>query len=110
MFKSDLKVQNPKPNGKADAKDFEIKWDAYPDAAYYKFGMYAKDPTVTAPYVNEKVEVTSFKTDKPLTDGEYNLKVEAFNANDVKLAATEFITFKVSGGEPAPAADTPANK
>lgn len=110
LFKSDLKVQNPKANGKIDAKDFEIKWDTYPDAAYYKFGMYAKNPKVTAPYVNEKVEGTSFKTDKPLTDGEYNLKVEAFNANDVKLAGTEFITFKVSGGEPAPAEDAPANK
>jgi hypothetical protein len=107
LYKSDLKVQNPKPGGKADAKDFEIKWDAYPDAAYYKFGMYSKNPAVTAPYVNEQTEATSFKADKPLTDGDYNLKVEAYNANDVKLAETQFITFKVTGGEPAPAAAAP---
>jgi hypothetical protein len=107
LYKSDLKVQNPKPNGKVDAKDFEINWDAYPDAAYYKFGMYSKNPKVTAPYVNEQTDATSFKADKPLTDGDYNLKVEAFNANDVKLAETQFITFKVTGGEPAPAADAP---
>lgn len=109
LYKADLKVQNPKPNGKVDAKDFEIKWDAYPDAAFYKFGMYAKNPAVTAPYVGEKTEETSFKADKPLNDGEYNLKIEAFNANDVKLAETQFITFKITGGEPAPAADA-ANK
>jgi hypothetical protein len=107
LYKADLKVQNPKPNGKVDAKDLEFKWDAYPDAAYYKFGMYSKNPKVTAPYVNEQTDATSFKADKPLTDGDYNLKVEAFNANDVKLAETQFITFKVTGGEPAPAADAP---
>jgi hypothetical protein len=109
LYKADLKVQNPKPNGKVDAKNFEIKWDAYSDAAYYKFGMYAKNPSVTAPYVGERTEETSFKVDKPLSDGDYNLRVEAFNANDVKLAETQFITFKVTGGEPAPSADMPAS-
>ncbi|MEO6588490.1 MAG: hypothetical protein ABIP06_04095 [Pyrinomonadaceae bacterium] len=107
LYKSDIKVQNPKPNAKIDAKNFELKWDAYPDAVYYKFGMYSKNPSVTAPYVNEKTEETSFKADKPLSDGEYNFKLEAFNANDVKLAETDFIAFKISGGEPAPSADLP---
>lgn len=99
LFKSDLKAQNPKPNAKVDAKDFEIKWDAYPEAAYYKFGMYAKDVKTTSPYVNEKTEGTSFKVEKPLTNGEYRLKIDAFNANDVKLAElAEDIKFTVTGG------------
>ncbi len=110
LYKSDMKVQNPKPNAKIDAKTFEMKWDAYPDAAYYKFGMYSKNPSVTAPYVNEKTEAATFKADKPLSDGEYNFKLEAFNANDIKLAETEFISFKVTGGETAPSADLPVNK
>ena len=102
LFKSDLKMQNPKQKAKVDAKEFEIKWDAYPDAAYYKFGMYAKEASVTSPYVGEKVEGDTFKADKPLTDGEYRLKMEAFNANDVKLAELkEDVVFTVTGGEPA---------
>jgi hypothetical protein len=102
LFKSDLKVENPKQKAKVDAKDFELKWDAYPDAAYYKFSFYPKETSVTSPYIGEKVEGESFKVDKPLTDGEYRLKIEAFNANDIKLSELkEDIVFNVTGGEPA---------
>lgn len=99
LFKDDLKVQNIKPNAKIDAANFELKWDAYPDAAYYKFSFFAKEPSITSPYINEKVEGTSFKLEKPVPAGEYNFKMEAFNANDVKLADTgDFIKFNVQGG------------
>lgn len=115
LFKSDLKVQNPKSNAKVDAKNFELKWDAYPDAAYYKISMFPKEVKVTSPYINEKVEGTTFKAEKPLTNGEYRLKVDAFNANDVKLSQlNEDIKFNVTGGEEMPANTTappaPANK
>lgn len=104
LFKSDLKVQNPKPKAKVDAGSFELKWDAYPDAAYYKFGFYPKDASVTSPYIGEKVEGDSFKVEKPLVGGEYRLKMEAFNANDIKLSELkEDIVFTVAGGETAPA-------
>lgn len=108
LFKDDLKVQNVKPNAKIDATNFELKWDAYADAAYYKVSFFAKEPTVTSPYINEKVEGSSLKLEKPLPTGEYNLKLEAFNANDVKLADTgDFIKVNVSGGA---ASAAPANK
>lgn len=114
LFKSDMKVQNPKANAKVDFKTFEIKWDAYPDAAYYKFGLYPKEATITSPYINEKVEGASFKVEKPMKNGEYRLKIEAFNANDVKLSQlNEDIKFNLTGGEEAPApaaAPAPANK
>ena len=104
LFKSDIKVQNPKKNAKIDAKEFEITWDAYEGAAYYKIGMYASDPKVTSPYVNEKVDGTSFKGDKPLTNGEYRLKIDAFNANDVKLSELpEDLKFTITGGDEKPA-------
>lgn len=104
LFKSDLKVQNPKSKAKVDAADFELKWDAYPDAAYYKFSFYPKESSVTSPYINEKVEGESFKIDKPIPGGEYRMKMEAYNANDVKLSElNEDIVFTVTGGEePAP--------
>lgn len=109
LFKDDLKVQNLKQNAKIDGSNFELKWDAYADATYYKFSFFAKEASVTSPYINEKVEgATSFKLEKPLTAGEYNFKMEAFNANDVKLADTgDFIKVTVSGGA---ATAAPANK
>jgi hypothetical protein len=115
LFKSDLKVQNPKSNAKVDAKNFEIKWDAYPDAAYYKFGLYPKEIKVTSPYINERVDTNTFKVEKPLVNGEYRLKIEVYNANDVKLSTlSEDVKFNVTGGEEMPAdANTnavPANK
>lgn len=114
LFKSDLKAQNPKSNAKVDAKNFEIKWDAYPDAAYYKFGLYPKEIKVTSPYINERSDTNTFKVEKPLVNGEYRLKVEAFNANDVKLSQlNDDIKFNVTGGEMPADTNTnaaPANK
>lgn len=103
LFKSDVKAQSPKANAKVDAKTLEIKWDAYPDAAYYKFGLYPKEVKVTSPYINEKVEGNSFKADKPLVNGEYSLKIEAYNANDIKLSQlNDDVKFTVTGGEVLP--------
>jgi hypothetical protein len=113
LFKSDLKVQNPKANAKIDAKTMELKWDSYPDAAYYKIGLYPKEIKVTSPYINFRVDSNSFTADKPLVNGEYRLKVDAFNANDIKLAqVNEDVKFNIIGGEelPADANAAPANK
>ncbi|MEK7725172.1 MAG: hypothetical protein AAB336_12525 [Acidobacteriota bacterium] len=115
LFKSDLKAQNPKANAKVDAKTLEIKWDAYPEAAYYKFGLYPKEAKVTSPYINEKVEGNSFKIEKPMVNGEYRLKIDAYNANDIKLSQlNEDVKFNITGGEEMPAATNtnaaPANK
>jgi hypothetical protein len=98
LFKSDLKVENPKAKAKVDASDFEIKWEKYEDAAYYKFGLYPKESSVTSPYINEKVEGESFKIEKPLEAGEWRLKIDAFNENDIKLSQLkEDIVFNVAG-------------
>ena len=103
LFKSDIKAQSPKANTKVDAKTLEIKWDAYPDAAYYKIGLYPKEVKITSPYINFKVEGNSFKADKPLFNGEYHLKIEAYNANDIKLSQlNEDIKFTLTGGEELP--------
>ena len=113
LFKSDLKAQNPKSNAKVDAKTLEVKWDAYPEAAYYKVSMFPKEVKVTSPYINEKVEGNSLKAEKPLVNGEYRLKIEAYNANDIKLSQlNEDVKFNVTGGEEMPAntAPAPANK
>lgn len=86
LFKSDLKTLNPRAGAKVKTEGLELKWEAYPDAAYYKFSIYADDASVTSPYINERVEDTSFALDKPLQKGIYRWKVNAFNKDDKKLS------------------------
>lgn len=86
LFKSDLKLLNPKAGAKVSAQGLELKWEAYPDAAYYKFSIYPDEGSVTSPYVNERVDGTSFSLDKPLEKGTYRWQVDAYNSADRKLA------------------------
>ena len=86
LFKIDLKTTNPKSGSTVSGQDLELTWDAYPDAAYYKFSLNPNNHLQTAPYVNEKVEGTSFKVSKPLEKGEYRWKIEAYNSSDKKLS------------------------
>ena len=89
LFKSDLKTLNPKAGQKVSAENLELQWAAYPDAAYYKFSLYPEDVSVTSPYINERVEATSFAIDKPLPKGTYRWQVEAYNDDKVKLAESD---------------------
>jgi hypothetical protein len=86
LFKGDLKLLNPKAGAKVSAQNLELKWDPYTDAAYYKFSIYAEDASVTSPYINERLDGTSFTIDKPLEKGTYRWQVNAYNSDDRKLA------------------------
>jgi hypothetical protein len=89
LFKNDLKVTNPKAGSKVAPENIEFKWDAYPDAAYYKMSVHADSTTgaeTDYDLINKRVDGVSFATDKPLKAGSYTVKVEAFNANDRKLS------------------------
>jgi hypothetical protein len=86
LFKSDLKLLSPKAAEKISTETPELKWDSYPDAAYYKLSVNANDHLVESPYVNKRVDGTSFSVDKPLQKGTYRWKVEAYNSDDRKLA------------------------
>jgi hypothetical protein len=98
LFKGDLKTLAPKAGSKVSVQNLELKWEAYPGAVYYKFSIYPQEPTVTAPYVNERVEGTSFSIDKPLQKGTYRWQVQAYNdanqkisesSNDIKFTITD---------------------
>ncbi len=86
LFKGDLKTTNPKAGSKVSADGLELKWEAYADAAYYKFSTFAEDASVTAPYINERVEGTSFSVSKPMPKGTYRFQVTAYNKDDRKLS------------------------
>ncbi|HST53631.1 MAG TPA: hypothetical protein VLJ61_16595 [Pyrinomonadaceae bacterium] len=99
LFKSDLKTLSPKAGSKVSAQNLELKWDAYPGAAYYKFSVHSDDLAVTSPYVDERVEATSFSIDKPLQKGTYRWQVEAYNSADQKLAeSADDVKFTVTDG------------
>src|ERR1044071_1576697 len=86
LFKGDLKVLNPKAGAKVSARNLELKWETYPEAAYYKFSIYPEDMSITSPYINERVEATSYALDKPLQKGTYRWQVDAYNSADQKLS------------------------
>jgi len=97
LFKSDLKILNPKAGAKTSSAGLELKWEPYPDAAYYKFSIYPDDSSITSPYVNERVEAASYALDKPLEKGVYRWRVDAFNKDDRKLAeSADDIKFTVN--------------
>jgi hypothetical protein len=96
LFKGDLKTLNPKAGAKVTAEGLELKWEPYPDATYYKFSIYAEDSSITSPYINQRVEGTSFGLDKPLPKGIYRWQVTAFNKDDRKLSeSSDDIKFSV---------------
>jgi hypothetical protein len=101
LFKQDLKLQSPKASAKVAATGTEVKWDAYPDAAYYKMSVYADTGSGAKPeydFIGRRVDGTSFTLDKPLSPGTYTVRVEAYNGNDIKLAQSSGdIKFTVTG-------------
>ncbi len=99
LFKGDLKLLNPKAGSKVSAQGLELKWQEYPDAAYYKISLYPSEATVTSPYINHRVEGASLAVDKPLPKGEYRIQLEAFNGSDQKLSeSARDIKFTVTDG------------
>ncbi|HYO64420.1 MAG TPA: carboxypeptidase-like regulatory domain-containing protein [Pyrinomonadaceae bacterium] len=102
LFKNDLKLQSPKAGSKVGADGIEVKWDSYPDAAYYKMSLFADTNSgakAEYDFIGRRIEGQSFTLDKPLTPGAYTARVEAFNGNDVKLAQSSGDTkFTVTGG------------
>ena len=86
LFKNDLKLVSPKAGSKIAADGIEIKWEPYPDAAYYKFSINADTGETEYDFINKRVDDTSYVLDKALKPGSYRVEVEAFNANDHKLA------------------------
>ena len=99
LFKGDLKLLNPKAGAKVSVQNLELKWEPYPEAAYYKFSIYPEDFKVTSPYINERVEGTSFGIDKPLPKGTYRWQVAAYNGAEQKLAESDRdIKFTITDG------------
>src|SRR6266404_1732507 len=102
LFKSDLKLVSPKAGAKLGATNIEVKWEGYPDAAYYKFSINPNSSSgaqTNYDYINKRVDGTSYVLDQPLAAGTYSCTVTAYNRNDIKLAdSPDDIKFTVTGG------------
>lgn len=102
LFKSDLKLLSPKAGAKIDGKNIEVKWESYPDAAYYKFSVNADSSSgaqTNYDYIDKRVDGTSYGLDQPLAAGSYGITVRAYNTNDIKLAqSADDIKFNVTAG------------
>jgi hypothetical protein len=88
LFKGDLKPIDPKAGSTVSGQNLELKWEPYPDAAYYKLTLYPDDHNITPPYINERVDGASFKINKQLEKGTYRWTIEAYNSSDRKLSET----------------------
>ena len=101
LFKSDLKVVSPKAGAKINPDNIEVKWESYPDAAYYKFSIYADTASgaeTNYDYINKRMDGTSDSLDKPLKPGSYRIVVTAYNSGDIKIAqSADDIKFTVAG-------------
>jgi hypothetical protein len=96
IFKGDLKLSEPKAGSTITTPDVEFKWDAYPDAAYYKLTLTPAQHLSESRIVNQRVDGTSFKAPKALDKGGYQWRVEAFNAANRKLSeSADKITFTI---------------
>ena len=92
---------SPKAGAKLGPDNIEVKWESYPDAAYYKFSIYADSSSgaeTNYDYINKRIDGTSDTLDKALKPGTYRVAVNAYNSNDVKIAESpDDIKFTVTG-------------
>jgi hypothetical protein len=96
IFKGDLKLSDPRAGSTITTQEVEFKWDAYPDAAYYKLTLTPDQHLSESRIVNQRVDGTSFKAPKALDKGGYQWRVEAFNAANRKLSeSADKITFTI---------------
>src|SRR5918993_456235 len=55
LFKGDLKLTDPKAGSSITTQDVEFKWDAYPDASYYKLTLTPDQHLSESRIVNQRV-------------------------------------------------------
>ncbi|MDQ3813843.1 MAG: carboxypeptidase-like regulatory domain-containing protein, partial [Armatimonadota bacterium] len=96
LWKTNLQVTSPKPGSTIKTGQPKLMWKAYPGAAQYEVTLRSKDNATSMDTM--KTSETSATPDKALLNGEFKWKVEAYNAEGVKIATTpEDATFKVVG-------------
>jgi hypothetical protein len=100
LFKSDLKILHPTPKVNAEGQNLEISWEPYPDAASYSIELFQFGSPGVDHLSSVSTQGTSYKVEKPLPDGHYRLRIEAFNSSRVKIAqAGDGIEFSIKNSQ-----------
>lgn len=86
LFKSDLKLSEPKANASVAGTDLKIKWESYPGATYYKLNLNPSEYDADSTISGERVEGTEYPVTKALKPGKYSITIDAYNADDIKLS------------------------
>lgn len=86
LFKSDMKVIEPRGNASVDGSNLTVKWEAYPDAAYYRLNVLPAEYDAESSISNAEVDTNQYTVEKILKPGKYSISLTAFNADRVKLS------------------------
>lgn len=96
VYRSDLKLAEPADDGQVNSANPALRWDQYPDAAYYE--LYLAPEKGNAIYTSHQVDEPQLVPDAPLIDCSYTWQVEAFNAQQIKIAEADgYHHFTVTG-------------
>jgi|GEM_PF-2305054 len=82
--KTDLVILSPKEDERITVARPPLTWEPYADADYYKLTFHASRGSTLVSGL--KTKETSFTLDRDLQTCTYSFKVEAFNAQEVKIA------------------------
>jgi hypothetical protein len=98
IYKLDLKITSPKSESVLKDSKPVLTWDSYPEASYYKITLHPEKGDFI--FLNSKIEDTKKQVTDDLVDCKYDLKVEAYNSNDIKIAeSNENLKFTVSNNK-----------
>jgi hypothetical protein len=96
LWKTNLQITSPKNGGSVKTDKPTLAWKAYPNAANYKVQVRTKEGVGVLSSM--ETGENSAVPEKSLLNGEYQWRVEAFNAEDTKIAETaRDAVFKVTG-------------
>ena len=96
LWKVDLQIVSPKRGATVNTGKPKFSWKAYPNAKRYAVALRTKASAGTT--MTMETGETSTEPEKLLLNGEYEWSVEAFNAEDTKIAETANQSpFKVIG-------------
>ncbi|MGB0560218.1 MAG: hypothetical protein ACPGVO_00230 [Spirulinaceae cyanobacterium] len=97
-----MDVSAPADEGTVENATPTLSWPEIPEADYYELYLSARDNS--EPYesaiVGFRVDGTEHTVETALAKCEYIWRIEAFNADEVKIASTDLVSFKVAGCTP----------
>ncbi|GJM41260.1 MAG: hypothetical protein DHS20C20_15420 [Ardenticatenaceae bacterium] len=86
IFKLDVKLLEPRNGGDVAGEEVLLKWQAYPDADYYKVSMYPDEGD--AILIEKRSNEPSLPADLLSVSCGYRWSVEVFNSERIKIAET----------------------